>query len=209
MRCSGFGLFVIALLGMASVAPGCGGSNGSGAENATQTSAPIKKGDPRPRVEGRWRVLFTPTDQESNPERVVWRTSPRCPFGACSFRVKSSSGSKRRFRFDKAIGDYFFYKTASTDCGYEVGHKVTAKGAYQTRLSDTLRVTDSIDTPDGTLYAARMKGKEVQRSLLRPSQPPQCQQTTIYRGHIDAVRIDPPKGKPGSTAQGATGASGG
>ena len=138
----------------------CGGSDSSEPADKpdAQNTAPAKpKGDPHPRVEGRWRVVYTPRDPDAEPGRTTWSITPTCEAGACSFRAKSTHVAYR-FRFDAAIGDYTARTKYTQDCFNLTTDEVLVKDAYKARSQITVEVIDAVKTDEGVAYATEMSG---------------------------------------------------
>ena len=175
---------------------GCGSSGDSG-----KTNTAAQSGDSRPRVEGMWRLVYTPQAGNQHEERYTWQTTPECPAGACSFRVQSRTGNHFRFHFDHALGDYRRKFEDHADCIDLSTGQVLVSDGYTTHSIEDLQVTNSvISDADGVDYATEMSGTEDdQNQLTSEAEAAGCSAKADHYT-IQAVRFDKPTGKPGSAA---------
>lgn len=180
---------------------GCGSDGSDDRAAGTRTSGQTttgatqeQRGDSRPRVEGRWRLVVTPREEDRPTERVTYRVRALCEAGACSFRATSVRGVARRFRFDDAIGDYTSTFNAWASCGDEAPGTTIAERAYKLRAQITLHVTEAVTTQDGD-YATEMRGTMIERELLRPEYVGRCSEGRTLRYELRFVRGDPPPGE--------------
>jgi hypothetical protein len=182
---------------------GCGGSSDDSAAD---------KGDPRPRVEGLWRVVFTYDKTQFYPEeRYTWDTLPQCPAGACTFKVKSrptsnkfqysfesrTSGKKLQYNFDVGVGDYRFKYHTNDDCVADATEEVLVADGYSTDYVDTLKVIESVvSDEDDVAYATKMTGRETATATVTPDAAAAGCGLGDFGAAILAVRTDLPPGKP-------------
>ena len=152
-------------------------------------------GDPRPRVEGTWRVVMTSRSGREAPGRATWNLTPSCRYGACDFSLRRPSGKPRTLRFDKIIGDYTGAWSAFTSCENLATGEVIAKQAYKVENKVTLQVTAKV-MYRGRAYATEMAGERFSRPLLQPGLEGQCEQEFPATFDLRVVRADPPPGTP-------------
>ncbi len=183
-----------ALVGAAAVAlavliAGCGSDDAPAAK-------PKPKGDPRPRVEGEWRVLYTSQDASQLDDRATWTVTPKCKFGACGFRVKSNKGIKLRMRFDKVVGDYTDRTRTTYPCGNEETGETFIEDAYVMIDQVTLEPSVGIKNGRGT-FATEMTGTRETQSHLRPEHADSgCDGEEDWeRADLRLIRTDPPRGR--------------
>ena len=150
-------------------------------------------GDPRPRVEGRWRVVMTSRSGREAPGRATWNLTPACRYGACDFSFRGPSGKTRKLRFDKIIGDYTGGWAVYTSCENLATGEVIAKKAYKVKHKVALQVATSVRY-EGRAYATEMTGEEFAQPLLQPAYEGQCQEESPATFDLRVVRADPPPG---------------
>lgn len=164
-------------------------------ENAERTAPkaepkPKPVVDSRPRVDGRWRVVYRPADYTGQTTRATWRITPACSAGPCGFLVRSSTKTKFRYRFDDAIGDYTFTEHPYRSCQNGSG-RVLVKRGYAVSRQVNLRVTASTASGVGRT-ATRMKGTD--SSLLRTTKKAGlagCSDAPKETDRVIAVRLAP------------------
>jgi hypothetical protein len=157
-------------------------------------------GDPRPRVEGTWRVVMASRSGREAPGRATWTLTPSCRYGACDLSLQRGSRRPRTLRFDRVIGDYSGAWAAFTSCENLATGEVIAKKAYKVQSKVTLRVTTSV-TYRGRAYATEMSGEQFSRPLLQPGFEGQCQEEFPATLDLRVVRADPPSGTPRRVAK--------
>jgi hypothetical protein len=174
---------LVALLATVLLVGGCGGE-------------PARTpGDPRPRVEGTWRVLMTSRSGREAPGRATWNVRPACRYGACDFSVQRGSGKPRTLRFDKVIGDYTGAWSAYTSCENLATGELIAKKAYKVENKLTLQVTANVRYR-GRAYATEMSGAQFSRPLLQAGLEGECQEEFPATFDLRVVRANPPPGTP-------------
>lgn len=168
---------------------GCGGDDAPAAK-------PKPKGDPRPRVEGEWRVVYTPQDTSQPEDRATWTATPSCKYGACGFRVESNKGIKLRLRFDDAIGDYTDRNRSFGPCVNAETNETVIEDAYAYLDQVTLTTSSGVKNSRGA-FAIEMTGTRVQRGELRPEHlNSDCDpEDEGQRIDMQLVRVDPPRGR--------------
>jgi len=156
---------------------------------------PKLPGDTRPRVEGRWRVVYT--GGANDPLRTTWKVTPKCSVGACGFTGKSSlRHSKFPFTFDKTVGDYISKNTDTESCGYQATKEVVVKHAYDLGDNWQLGVTKAVFA-DGRQIATEMAAtRHLTATLTSAAKAAGC---GAYEGYpedeqVRLVRISPPAG---------------
>jgi hypothetical protein len=152
-------------------------------------------GDPRPRVEGTWRVVMTSRSGREAPGRATWTTTPTCRYGACDFTFRRSSGKPRRLRLDKVIGDYTGAWSAFTSCTNLATGEVIAARGYKVDHKVTLRVTRHV-RHQGRTYASELVGEQFSRPIIRPEFEGPCREEFPATFDLRMVRSDPPPGTP-------------
>jgi hypothetical protein len=193
-------LVVVATLAAGFVVGACGESGGS--VDDSPPPKPKQKGDPRPRVEGSWRALYSPLDSEQAPDRTTWKIAPLCKYGACGFKAKSSGGSAFRYRFDKAIGDYRSVFKWEDDCGNAATREVVHENAYIHRAHATLEPVVAVETAGGQ-FATELVGTRITQSNLKPKFYEYCENGSTVQESMRLVRVDPPRGQQVSVQPGS------
>jgi hypothetical protein len=151
------------------------------------------RGDPRPRVEGKWRVVMSSRSGREAPSRATWNLKPSCRYGACDFSLRRASGKPRTVRFDKVVGDYTGGWSAFTSCENLATGELIAKKAYKVQNKLNLQVTADVRYR-GRAYATEMTGEQFSRPLLQPGLEGECQQELPATFDLRVVRADPPPG---------------
>jgi hypothetical protein len=152
-------------------------------------------GDPRPRVEGTWRMVMTSRSGREAPGRATWYLTPSCRYGACDVSLRRGSAKPRMLRFDKVVGDYTGSWSTFTNCQNLATGEVIAKKAYKVQTKVTLQVTASV-TYRGRSYATEMAGQQFARPLLQPGFEGECQDEVPATFDLRVVRGHHPPGTP-------------
>ena len=158
-------------------------------------------GDPRPRVEGTWRMVMTSRSGREAPGRATWYFTPSCRYGACDLTVRRGSTKPRVLRFDKVVGDYTGGWSTFTNCQNLATGELIAKQAYKVQTKLTLQVTASVRYHDRA-YATEMAGQQFSRPLLQPGFEGQCQQEAPATFDLRVVRAHRQPGTPRPVAPG-------
>ena len=173
-RRSGIVLFLALLAG-------CGGDDGSNDE---------RNGEPR--VEGRWRVIYTPRSG-LHEDRVTWGTTPHCAEGTCGFTINSTGGGHHRFSYDSAINDWSGIDEEFRPCLDDRREVVLEKG-YRLSAQISLTASRVVTSADGT-FVSEMVGERRDEVTLTPgAKAAGCDFAPNRRLSVRAVRIDPPAG---------------
>ncbi len=161
-------------------------------EGASTDSA--SKPDPRPRIEGKWRVTYTPRDGDQGPERVAWTVAPACPQGACAILIRSSNGNRFRLAFDVATGVYGANKVYRRDCTNPAVGKVAARKAYRNRVISSYGIAKSVSSAEG-LVATEIFGVRRTPTTLKPSANGKCEpDLAVNVESVRGVRVGAPAG---------------
>jgi hypothetical protein len=152
-------------------------------------------GDPRPRVEGTWRMVMTSRSGTEAPGRATWYLTPSCRYGACDLTLRRGSSKPRILRFDKVIGDYTGGWSTFTNCQNLATGELIAKQAYKVQTKLNLEVTASVRYR-GRAYATAMTGQQFSRPLLQQGLEGECQQEVPATFDLRVVRAHPPRGTP-------------
>jgi hypothetical protein len=184
---------VLAALGLLA---GCSGDEKDQGGVARTETAAKPKVDPRPRVEGRWRIVYTPLSGEQE-QRATWIVSPDCPEGPCGFRIKSDQGARHRFVYDEAIKDWTGRDRQRNPCVTSSGD-VLVKDAYRVQSQITLTPMKAVKT-----FVTELFGERRDRVSLTPkAESAECDPAPPTQDSIRAVRADPPPGKPKTVGDG-------
>ncbi len=119
-----------------------------------------------PRLEGRWRVRFTPDNYTGgHAETLIWRITPLCDVGACSVRVRSSGGRRRRFTLRLTEGAYEMrddsgIRLPGYDCVTAINGREVSRIRRALRFYFRLRLlVTTARTKDGNPLATQSIGK--------------------------------------------------
>lgn len=167
-----------------------------GADPAAVTILPKLPGDQRPRVEGRWRVVYTGVGAD-DPARTTWKTTANCDVGACDFKAKSSyRHSKFAFKLDKTVGDYTSKKVTKDDCTRTSG-EVVQKDGYRGVDTWAMHVTKAVFAA-GKQVATEMRADRRQTiSTTSEASAQGCSDATDDQQpteRVRLIRIDAPAG---------------
>jgi len=146
--------------------------------------------------------VFTPRDNKraDGQQVTTWKATSTCRYGACDFRVRSSSGAEFKYELDGARGEFRRTYTGRVDCENQSTGKSLIKGAYKTRSRQVLKAAASVVSADRTTYATELAGTHMSRSTLKPAAVGKCKaQEKPEIQDIRVVRIDRPSGKPAET----------
>jgi hypothetical protein len=180
-------LALVAVVGTA----GCG-------ETIDPVVRPSPAGDrpQQPRVEGRWRVVYTGQYNIQGTDRTTWQVRPRCKQGACSFLATTSAGrSLLRYSFDPAAGRWTQAGTTSETCVDPATDEVVVEKGFTVRYRSTLSVSEIAQTLEGP-HAVKLAGRRMER--LTPTTEGQgggCRVPATVGYTVQATRTDPPRGK--------------
>jgi hypothetical protein len=152
-------------------------------------------GDPRPRVEGTWRMVMTSRSGREAPGRATWYLTPSCRYGACDVSLRRGATKPRMLRFDEVVGDYTGGWTTYTNCQNLATGELIAKKAYKVQTKVTLQVTARV-TYRGRAYATEMAGEQFSRPLLQPGFEGECQDEVPATFDLRVVRAHHPPGTP-------------
>jgi hypothetical protein len=147
---------------------GCSGDEEDGGCVERVESTPKSKADRLPRIEGRWRVVYSPLGGGRREQRTTWAVTPSCRTGPCSFWIRSDRGRRRRFVYDPAVNTW----TGRSYC--------VIKSAYWSGSQITLIPLRAVRKAQGSFVTQMFGGRE-----------PSARRREIVR----AVRTDPPLGK--------------
>ena len=148
-----------------------------------------------PRVEGRWRITFTP-DAGGGDQQATWRTRPICDRGPCNFTIRSDAGARYTFEYEESIQEWTGRDRQSEDCIGDKGDKVLLKDAYVVRSEINLAPVSAVRTGRESFVTEMVGERYDQRSLSDEGFEKGCRDTEPTYGSIRAVRLDPPTGKP-------------
>jgi hypothetical protein len=166
---------------------GCGGGDGD-------DPAPTVNLNREPRVEGRWRIVYTPDGERS--QRATWRIRPVCETGPCAFNIISDAGASYAFEYDETTQDWTGRDRQTMDCVADDGKKVLQKNAYVVRSEITLTPIRAVRSGNESFLTA-MNGDRYDRSILTEEGFQKgCRDAATVHGSIEAIREDPPPGKP-------------
>jgi hypothetical protein len=172
------------------VLAGCGGGDSGG---DTDKPKPEAKVNHKPRVEGRWRVVYTPL--QGQEQRATWTVTPDCDIGACGFTIKSTGGAAHHFLYDRAIKDWTGNDRQTSTCADQDTGEVSAKRGYRIRSQINLTPIRVVRTRRAT-YVTEMFGDRRERfDVTAEGEAAGCFSQTSQDG-VRAVRIDSPSGKP-------------
>lgn len=152
-------------------------------------------GDPRPRVEGTWRMVMTSRSGREAPARATWSLTPSCRYGACDLTLRRGAAKPRVMRFDRVIGDYVGGWSTFTNCQNLATGELIGKKAYKVQIKLDLQVTASVTYQDRA-YATEMTGQQFSRPLLQPGFEGQCQEEVPATFDLRLVRAHRPPGTP-------------
>lgn len=184
MRHAPIGLALLALAGC-----------GSGDDEPSDTpKPPAKKVNHEPRVEGHWRIVYTPTFGGGQEQRATWTVTPECSEGPCDFRIKSSAGARHHFRYDPAIKDWTGRDRQRQDCVEDNSDEVTVKGGYRVRSQITLTPIRAVRNAKGTFVTEMFGDRRDRISVTPEAQEAGCALVESEQEGVRAVRIDPPAG---------------
>jgi hypothetical protein len=166
---------------------GCGGGD-------ADEPAPVTNLNREPRVEGRFRVAYTPAEG-GETQRAIWRTQPICDAGPCAFTIVSDAGARYSFEYDEATKEWTGRDRQSMDCVADKGDKVLQKNAYVVRSRITL--TPVLGVKAGkTTFVTEMAGDRVdENALTEEGFARGCRDAAGEEGAIRLVRVNPPPGR--------------
>jgi hypothetical protein len=166
---------------------GCGGDDG-------ETQAPPVNLNQEPRVEGRWRIVYTPDGEKK--QEANWRIRPICATGPCTFNITSDAGASYTFEYDETTQEWTGLDRQSMDCVSNDREKVLMKNAYVIRSEITLSPISAVRSGNETLLT-EMDGERYDRSTLTEEGFSKgCRDAATVHGSIEAVREDAPPGTP-------------
>lgn len=166
---------------------GCGGGDG-------ETQAPPADLNREPRVEGRWRIVYTPDGDQK--QQATWRIRPICATGPCTFNITSDAGASYTFEYDETTQEWTGLDRQSMDCVANDGETVLKKNAYVIRSEITLSPVSAVRSGNETLLT-EMDGERYDRSTLTEEGFSKgCRDAAPVHGSIEAVRENPPVGTP-------------
>jgi hypothetical protein len=167
---------------------GCGGGD-------SDDPAPATNLNREPRVEGRWRIVYTPDGEEA--QRATWRIRPVCDAGPCAFNITSDAGANYTFEYDETTQDWTGRDRQSQDCISDKGG-VLSKNAYIVRSEITLTPIAAVRSGKET-FLTEMNGDRYDESVLTEKGFEKgCRDAATEHGSIQAVREDAPAGRPRS-----------
>jgi hypothetical protein len=174
---------------------GCGGGSDDGGDSPDEKPRPQAKVNHEPRVEGEWRVVYTPVGFGEGQElRATWTVTPSCKAGSCDFKIESDQGARHHFEYDPAIKDWTGSDRQRDDCTAENGD-VIMKGAYRIRSQITLTPIRAVRNANGT-FVTEMFGDRRDRITMAPgAEDAGCEFSSGQQESVRAVRADPPVGK--------------
>jgi hypothetical protein len=173
-------LVALAALGLLA---GCGGNEEQEGCVERAEPTPKPKFDRRPRIEGRWRVVYAPLGGEHRQQHTTWAITPSCTAGPCNFRIHTDRGARRLFVYDPT------YKTWTGREG-QPGYCLI-QSAYRSRSEITLTPLRAVRDAART-FATQMFG----RITLAPGAQDAGGEASASRQEtVRAVRTDPPPGK--------------
>jgi hypothetical protein len=177
---AGIALAVLLLLA------GCGGDDAG-------EQAPTTNLNREPRVEGRWRIFYTPDGEER--QQATWRIRPLCATGPCTFNITSSAGATYSFEYDETTQEWTGRDRQLMDCISNKGDTVLSKNAYVVRSQITLSPIAAVRAGKETLLT-EMHGDRYDRSTLTEEGFTKgCRDAATVHGSIEAVRVDAPPGR--------------
>lgn len=117
------------------------------------------KGSPGPRVDGTWKVVFTPKNYRGTSTRVSWYVKPLCPTDACTFDFRSSGKLNGRFVFDRLTGGYELKRRTFSPCVASGSNKILVSQAYREDRKINFRVSDE-RVESGRRFATELRGED-------------------------------------------------
>jgi hypothetical protein len=173
---------VVALAALGLLA-GCSGNEEGGACVERAERAPKPKFDRRPRVEGRWRVVYAPLGGGDQQQRTTWAVTPSCKTGPCNFRIHSDRGAQRLFVYDPTFKTWTGRDRQRDYCAIQ--------SAYWTRSEITLTPLRAVRNAKGTFVTQMFGGI----TLAPGEQDAGAEASASRRETVSVVRTDPPPGK--------------
>jgi hypothetical protein len=167
---------------------GCGGD-----DSTDRQPRPKANVNHEPRVEGEWRIVYTPLGGEQE-ERATWDTRPVCDTGPCDFTITSDAGARYRFEYDPAVKDWTGRDRQVNDCVNEDG-TVALKRAYVVRSQITLTPTRAVKKSNGTFITEMFGDRRDKNVLTDAGRDEGCPEAAPVQVSVRAVRADPPAGK--------------
>jgi hypothetical protein len=181
----------VVLLPLAVLA-GCGGGDD---DTGDKPAPPAHKVNHEPRVEGKWRVVYTPLSSDEQESRATWTTTPECERGPCDFTIKSTAGAKHHFNYDPAIKDWSGRDRTIDPCGDVATNEVAVERGYRNLSQITLTPIRAVRTETGTFVSEMFGDRRDRLTLTAAGEEAGCAAAPIREYSLRAVRIKPPAGK--------------
>jgi hypothetical protein len=167
---------------------GCGG-------DGADEQAPVINVTQDPRVEGRWRITYTP-DAGGEEQQATWKTRPICDAGPCTFSIISDAGASYSFEYEDSLKEWTGRDRQSMDCLADKGKKVLLKNAYVVRSEISLTPISVVKVGRESFVTEMTGERSDESSLSDEGFAKGCRDSPPTFGAIRAVRLDPPTGRP-------------
>jgi hypothetical protein len=152
------------------------------------------KGAPGPRVDGTWKVVFTPKNYRGDTTRVTWYVKPLCPTDACTVDFRSSGKLSGRFVFDRMTGGYELSRRTFSPCVAARTNKILVNNAYREDRKISFHVADE-RVEGGRRLATELRGEDASIvAMTKEAVRAKCLSPGREVDKFVAVRVSPVSG---------------